>query len=287
MASVSSKMCLTDLPIEILLQIGEYLYCDFRLGWPTRGFTRRLLEVFRTPSNIVARALARPVHLHVETFVQECWRSEADHQQIIDGMLGRMTTTLDSPPYNPNYLFTAKCRVPGRRGHATAIEAAVYTKKVDVLRSLFKLLAEVKQSWKKAPPYSPYTGFFSTELAWACYMGYVEIARVLLENGASVYADGLKCPGNVLRESVATGKPEIVELLLDHNAESSDALWQAVKYGRVKMVRLLLTKRPNDWVSSNAREPALLHAQTMGYTEILELIRNHSFGRPVKPSDAV
>ncbi|KAJ3333199.1 hypothetical protein HDU93_008679, partial [Gonapodya sp. JEL0774] len=69
------------------------------------------------------------------------------------------------------------------------MEAAVYTKKVDVLRSLFELLAEAKQSCGAAPPYYLWIGYLSTELAWACYMSYVKIASVLLENGADVHAD--------------------------------------------------------------------------------------------------
>ncbi len=124
-----------------------------------------------------------------------------------------------------------------------------------------------------------------TALVYAVVEGHVEVASLLLENGAPVNEqtdDGI----TVLMHAVVEGHVEMARLLLENGApvnEQTDdgvtVLMHAVVEGHVEMARLLLENgAPVNEQTDNGRT-ALIYAATEGHVEIARLLLEN--GAPV------
>ncbi|KAA8893327.1 hypothetical protein FN846DRAFT_766279, partial [Sphaerosporella brunnea] len=91
----------------------------------------------------------------------------------------------------------------------TPLYAATLFEKLAVVRVLLERGANTESTASKEQ---------ATALAYAAKVGNVELARVLLEFGAKVQATDEK-GRTVLHRAVASGDPDLVELLLKHGAD--------------------------------------------------------------------
>jgi len=116
-----------------------------------------------------------------------------------------------------------------------------------------------------------------TRLHLACFTGDKDTADFLIRQGADVnLRDNAGLPALWL--AVSVGHAEVVELLIANGAnvnltsnEGSTLLWAATLHKHPDVVKLLIAKG----IDVNAAGRALDLAEQKGYTEIVELLKNH------------
>jgi len=117
-----------------------------------------------------------------------------------------------------------------------------------------------------------------TALMWASQGGYTEIFKLLLEKGADVNAKR-KDDRTVLWIASWYGHIDIVKLLVDNgvdvnvNSDGIDALWWALRGGRVEIAKLLLNKGRFDTnIKMTDGSTFLIKASENGYQIIVKLL---------------
>jgi hypothetical protein len=78
-------------------------------------------------------------------------------------------------------------------------------------------------------------------LMYACKVGYLEVANIMIEKGATKWNCGL-------RSACECGHLEMVSLMIKKGAyELNYGLYNACKGGHIKIVKLMIEKGANDW----------------------------------------
>ncbi|KAJ3326785.1 hypothetical protein HDU93_002295, partial [Gonapodya sp. JEL0774] len=247
------------MPTEILLHIADYL--DFRLGLPTGALTRRLADIFRTPCSIAARALAH-FGTPIDTLVWESLRAETCQHLVVEAIYQRVSTQLKG--------FSINNTAHGAHGvKMTPIDAAAYIGNVNTVRFLLEVGADihgwlepivwawgnhhlevVKLLMDNGAKLYPWQEQF---LLQCSSDGQIDLVRFLLAQGADVDGgaanDGhgpLATGYGPLQVAARNGHSDVVSLLLDYGVDihlkNDAALWNAVQYGRVEVVNLLLRR---------------------------------------------
>lgn len=127
-----------------------------------------------------------------------------------------------------------------------------------------------------------------TALHLAAHFGHTEVARLLLEAGASVHAHSTNGMSNVpLHAALAGNHVEVAELLLNSGADV-DALQhggftgmhEAAQNGNMRMVELLLSRGADTTVLTDDGRTAAGLAREGGHTELAELLEQTATQRP-------
>ncbi|KAH0610760.1 uncharacterized protein H6S33_011187 [Morchella sextelata] len=119
-----------------------------------------------------------------------------------------------------------------------------------------------------------------TPLHYAVMEGFTGMARMLLEYGACVEARD-HMGATPLQIAVQRGKTGIISLLLDYGADMEarsinsrwTALHEAVSYGSVPIVMLLLSKGANVYAVGSRGETPLVLAKRYRYKKVKELLK--------------
>lgn len=119
-------------------------------------------------------------------------------------------------------------------------------------------LASVKQLLDKGADVNTKTRYESTPLFFACDRGHLEIARLLIERGASLNVHDNFYNATALSWAMNKKHDAIVELLIDKGVDPSDALMNSVQNRDKKLFRLVLDK-------GTLNKPLLDSALTMAH----------------------
>ncbi|KAJ3336399.1 hypothetical protein HDU93_002899 [Gonapodya sp. JEL0774] len=277
---------LTNLPTEILLLIGQYLFC--RLGLPTSALNKVLVAVFGTPDNIAARAIAHYGGSSASALVWESHIVAPDQHLVVEAIYHRVFR-------RPDFHIDDDAAGP-YRDTFTPLNAAVEIGNVQVVRSLLKMGADA--TTKDTLQYACTRGqapnvevlkllaehganldgydYFAIEDCSG--EGYVEVVRFLLDQGSPVEGRGLF--SGPLQRAARGGHREVVELLLERGADihrdNNAALWNAVYERKAEMVELLLERGANPEGHSILKKHAIRNANDEKYSGVLlRLISNY------------
>lgn len=120
-----------------------------------------------------------------------------------------------------------------------------------------------------------------TPLIFACCNGLLNIAKLLIEKGASLTVKRLKTGNTPFNAACFSGNTELIEYLLEKGADwrlaSNDGwtpLMSSVQENHIALAKLLLTKGV-DVNASCASFNALYSAADKGRTELVELLIEH------------
>ena len=120
-----------------------------------------------------------------------------------------------------------------------------------------------------------------TPLVYAASLGYIDIVRLLLQNGAAI--DGTDIHGNTaLIEAASKGHTEITRLLIDHNAKvnttgfyKNTPLIAAATSGHNEIIKLLLEKGADIGAANTNNETAFIRAAMHGNIDTLKLLAKY------------
>ena len=168
------------------------------------------------------------------------------------------------------YLLDNGISIEPQRLRGTFVDPLEYLAKVGNRVEVLQLLLDrvVDQSG----------GRLKDVLQTAAYHGKIEIARLLLDKGASVHDQGGRY-GNALQAATYGGRIDVIRLLLDKGADVNvqggtygNALQAAACCGEVEVVQLLLDKGASVNAQGGKYGNALL-AATYSYNCSIEIIR--------------
>ncbi len=130
-------------------------------------------------------------------------------------------------------------------------------------------LYQADRAWQRNP---------GPRLYYACFVGLVAPAKILIDRGADVNAQGGEY-SNALQAASVGGHQEIVKLLLDGGADVNaqggrcgNALQAASFRGHQEIVKLLLDKEADVNVQGSVFRNALQAASRGGHQEIVRLL---------------
>ncbi|KAJ3332687.1 hypothetical protein HDU93_008971 [Gonapodya sp. JEL0774] len=281
---------LSDLPIEILIRIGEFL--PHRLGLPTGTLNRTLLGIFSKPDSIAIRAIAH-YPSSAATLVHECSRLEPRQHLVVEAICAQFRAVGGFDVDDGAKLGSPHAET------ITPLYAAATAGNVEVVRILLNLGADVyeRRNTRRL-------------LIRTCGKGHVQVLKLLLENEKNIRntipmllyvsssdgrVDVVRFPlaeaermqiapiddvQSCLNSAARNGHMNVVHLLLDPggadvHANEEEVLWTAVMSGHLKIVKLLNNcgsdvRRPS-WL----RREALAVADRRGATDLLKLVRSH------------
>ncbi|KAJ3334301.1 hypothetical protein HDU93_008026 [Gonapodya sp. JEL0774] len=281
---------LTDLPVETLLHIANYL--RFRLCLPTGALNKRLARIFRTPASIAVRALAHYTNPS-KTLVWESLISDTDQHLVIKAILERVERfRIDDTYFCPDGSTASPLVAAARTGNTATVKVLLNAGANLALARLFVRVREARGFHLEMVKLLMDNGADTEEwldefLYKSTSSGRADVVRFLLTLGANVnprsrgyyhypHEDG------PLQTAALGGHVEVVSMLLDHGADihflDNMALWLAVREGKAAVVRLLLKRGADTVGESEQAKIAMAKARTGGFTEILDLLKLHSAG---------
>ncbi|VAW74041.1 hypothetical protein MNBD_GAMMA12-2727 [hydrothermal vent metagenome] len=138
-------------------------------------------------------------------------------------------------------------------------------------------LVAVKLQLKKSPDLNGRDRLGMTALDWSSRLGHIQMATLLLKQGADV--DAISGGGTALVHAASRGHIAMVKLLLKHGAKvnvnpsrkgSSAALIVAVRSNKMEVVNLLLSHKANVNTKGHKGVTALILASAKGYLAIVK-----------------
>jgi hypothetical protein len=204
--------------------------------------------------------------LYPKTIEDILWiMAKAGHTQLVAPLMNLSKVTRTCIHLQP-IMMNVKNRRGRKQLHFCAENG--FTSSVKRLLSIRNINVNVKDDWNETP------------LHWAAYNGHIEIARLLLQNGAEVNAKS-RWDRTPLHFSAFHGHVDILHLLVENgadlDAQSNDggrALHCAARYGHLPFIQELISRYH---VDINARvnngETALRVARARNHSTIITFLQ--------------